>query len=125
VFDLANLWLEQQPRQQQDSQAMDDQQTALAVLVWRRPVAADFLRCVAANLPWAADHVAASPQRPARLPASLDGKFSFTAEVGGNRRACYCHCPCTGCCLRARSNALHGCATSCTWPTCCLLRPAV
>lgn len=87
VFDLANLWLEQQQRQQlpqqqrQDSQAVEEQRPALAALVWRRPVAADFLRCMAANLPWAADYVAASPQRPDRLPASLDGKFSFTAEV--------------------------------------------
>lgn len=76
VLDLGNLWLEQQHQA-----VTHEQQTALAALVWRLPVAADFLRCVAANLPWAADYVASSPQRPASLPPSLDGRFSFTAEV--------------------------------------------
>ena len=82
VFDLGNLWLEQQRRPIEA-----EQQAALAALVWRRPLASDFLRCMAANLPWAAQHVAASPLRPARLPPSLDGRFSFTAEVRPQRPA--------------------------------------
>ena len=76
VFDLANLWLEQQPHD-----AAQEQRAALSALVWRRPLAADFLACMAANLPWAKECVAPSALRPARLPASLDGRFSFTAEV--------------------------------------------
>lgn len=77
VFDLSNLWLEQQQRQE----VQPEQQAGLAALVWRRPLAADFLRCMVANLPWAAQFVATSPLRPERLPPSLDGRFSFTAEV--------------------------------------------
>lgn len=80
VFDLGNLWLEQQ---QQRGYSPPAQQAALAALVWRRPLAADFLACMAANLPWAANYVAPSPARPPRLPPSLDGRFSFTAEVSG------------------------------------------
>lgn len=77
VFDLGHLWLEQQ-RQRQPSWG---QRTALADLVWRRPVAADFLRCMAANLEWAAECVAVSSMRPPRVPATLDGRFAFTVEV--------------------------------------------
>lgn len=77
VFDLSNLWLEQQQRQE----VQPEQQAALAALVWRRPLAADFLRCMVANLPWAAQFVATNPLRPEWLPPSLDGRFSFTAEV--------------------------------------------
>ncbi|PSC76534.1 hypothetical protein C2E20_0498 [Micractinium conductrix] len=79
LFDLANLWLEQRTVQQR-AEASERQQAALAALPWRRPLAADFLRCMEANLDWAAQFVARSPLRPPRLPPSLDGRFSFTAE---------------------------------------------
>ncbi|KAL4425491.1 hypothetical protein ABPG75_009507 [Micractinium tetrahymenae] len=79
LFDLANLWIEQHA-QRGAAPASEAQQAALAALVWRRPLAADFLRCMEANLPWAADFVAGCGARPAHLPPSLDGRFSFTAE---------------------------------------------
>lgn len=79
LFDLANLWIEQHA-QRGAAPASEAQQAALAALVWRRPLAADFLRCMEANLPWAADFVASCGARPAHLPAALDGRFSFTAE---------------------------------------------
>ena len=85
VFDLANLWLEQRTVQQR-AEASERQQAALAALPWRRPLAADFLRCMEANLDWAAQFVARSPLRPPRLPPSLDGRFSFTAEVCTGKR---------------------------------------
>ncbi len=82
MFDLANLWIEQHAQRGLAS-ASEAQQAALASLVWRRPLAADFLRCMEANLPWAADVVATCGGRPSYLPSSLDGRFSFTAEARG------------------------------------------
>eukprot|EP00887_Chlorella_sp_A99_P001283 scaffold14.g1283.t1 len=80
LFDLAWLWLSRQQREPRSPGAGRAARRQLADAVWRLPLAADFLACMAANIPRAAECVAPSPARPPRLPSRLSGRFSFSAE---------------------------------------------
>ena len=98
LFDLAWLWLERRqpqqlqagttgqpeggPNEQYRSRRRRQQRVQLAAALWRLPMAADFLACMAANVPWAAECVAKSPARPVWLPPRLTGQFSFSGGAG-------------------------------------------